>query len=387
MYSGVSGDMGPISSPGSSWPSASGTGSPFQNQIVDRSGAERLHCIVVPRRAVSSRMTAPAQFPAEQKDGAFERQADAFDRWVTADGSSGFPAAAGRYHLYVSYACPWAHRTIVVRALKQLESAIGMTAVDPIRDDDGWAFRDVPGASHDPVNGFAFLREAYVATDPSYRARVTVPVLWDTQTKQIVSNNDDSIMRMLETQFEAFADRTVDLYPEAHRAGIDALNAEIYEDVNNGVYRAGFATTQAAYERAFHTLFAKLDALDARLATRRYLFGATAVETDWRLFVTLVRFDAVYVGHFKCNLRRIADYANLSGYLRDLYQIPGIAATVNMDHIKRHYYMTHPEINPTRIVPAGPLLELDAPHGRERLGAATVDSVEKMVEPRTFTGG
>lgn len=309
-------------------------------------------------------MTASAQFPAEQHDGAFVRQEDAFDRWVTADGSSGFPAEAGRYHLYVSYACPWAHRTIVVRALKRLDGAIGMTVVDPIRDERGWAFRDVPGASRDPVNGFAYLRDAYLATDPRYRARVTVPVLWDTQTKQIVSNNDDHIMRMLETEFEAFADRSVDLYPAEHRAAIDALNETIYEKVNNGVYRAGFATSQRAYEEAAREVFATLDELDARLASRRYLFGARPVETDWRLFVTLVRFDAVYVGHFKCNLRRIADYPNLSGYLRDLYQIPGIAATVSLDHIKRHYYMTHPEINPTGIVPIGPLLDLDAPHGR-----------------------
>jgi putative glutathione S-transferase len=314
-------------------------------------------------------MTVQAQFPDEQIDGRFVRQEDAFDDWVRADGSTAFPAVAGRYHLYVSLACPWAHRTVIVRALKRLESAIGMTVVDPFRDDLGWAFRDVPGAApNDPVNGFAYLSEAYLATDPGYRGRVTVPVLWDTQTKRIVSNNDDHIMRMLETEFDALGDAALDLYPAAHRAEIDALNDVIYHAVNNGVYKAGFATEQSAYEAAVVELFEELDRLDERLASRRFLFGAQPVETDWRLFVTLVRFDAVYVGHFKCNLRRIADYPNLSGYLRDLYQQPGIAATVNFDHIKRHYYATHDDINPTRIIPLGPLLQLDAPHDRARLG-------------------
>lgn len=313
-------------------------------------------------------MTVSAQFPAEHADGAFVRQGDAFRGWVSADGGSGFPAVAGRYHLYVSLACPWAHRTIIVRALNRLEDALGMTVVDPIRDERGWAFRPVRGASADPVNGFAYLAEAYRATDPRYHGRVTVPVLWDTQTKTIVSNSDDDIMRMLETEFDALGARTLDFYPLALRAEIDALNERIYETVNDGVYRAGFATTQAAYEAAVRPLFATLDELDARLASRRYLFGATPVETDWRLFVTLVRFDAVYNGHFKCNLRRIADYPNLSGYLRDLYQVPSVAATVDFDHIKRHYYVTHDEINPTRIVPLGPLQDLSAPHGRENVG-------------------
>jgi putative glutathione S-transferase len=307
-------------------------------------------------------MTA-AQFPDEQLDGAFARQEDAFTGWVTADGSSAFPAAAGRYHLYVSLACPWAHRTIIVRALKALEGAIGMTVVDPIRDDRGWAFRDAP----DPVNGFRFLAEAYTATDPGYRGRVTVPVLWDTATGRIVSNNDDHIMRMLETRFDAVAGRNdLDFYPAEHRSSIDALNAEIYERVNNGVYRAGFATSQSAYETAARDVFDELDRLDARLSNHRYLFGRAPVETDWRLFVTLIRFDAVYVGHFKCNLRRIADYPNLAGYLRDLYQFRNVASTVDFDHIKRHYYMTHDEINPNRIVPIGPQLDLTAPPGRDR---------------------
>ncbi|MFY9781246.1 MAG: glutathione S-transferase family protein [Candidatus Baltobacteraceae bacterium] len=314
-------------------------------------------------------MQAKAQFPAEQSpEGGFVRQEDAFRGWVSADGSSGLPAAAGRYHLYVSLACPWAHRTIVVRKLMGLEEAIGMTVVDPLRDERGWAFREVRGASLDPLNGFHFLAEAYAATDASYRGRVTVPVLWDKTSRRIVSNSDDDIMRMLETEFGAFAKTPRDLYPAAQRSEIDALNETIYRTLNNGVYLAGFATAQRVYERAAYRVFETLDALEERLAARRYLFGAQPVETDWRAFVTLVRFDAVYFGHFKCNLRRIADYPNLYGYLRDLYQVDGVAETVDFDHIKRHYYCTHDDINPTRIVPIGPLQDLGAPHGRENLG-------------------
>jgi putative glutathione S-transferase len=284
---------------------------------------------------------------------------------VRADDSSAYPVESGRYHLYVSLACPWAHRTIIVRALKGLEDAIGMTVVDPIRDERGWAFRDGDGYTTDPINGFAYLSEAYFAIDASYRGRVTVPVLWDTRTKRIVSNSDDDIMRMFETEFDRLARHDVDLYPREHRAEIEQLNELIYQTVNDGVYQAGFAATQSAYEPPAYRVFETLDLLDARLAERRYLFGRTPVETDWRLFVTLVRFDAVYYGHFKCNLRRIADYPSLSGYLRDLYQVRGVAATVNFDHIKRHYYATHDEINPTRIVPIGPLQNLAAPHHRE----------------------
>jgi len=310
-----------------------------------------------------------AQLPDEDVGGSFVRQDDAFDAWVTADGSSGFPAETGRYHLYVSLACPWAHRTVIVRALKRLEDAIGMTVVDPIRDDAGWRFGDGPGVECDPLNGWTYLSEAYVATDPHYRDRVTVPVLWDTVTQRIVSNNDDHIMRMLEIEFDDVAGaHDLDFYPIAHQAEIDALNATIYDTVNNGVYRAGFATEQSVYEAAARDVFATLDRLEARLADRRYLFGRLPVETDWRLFVTLIRFDAVYVGHFKCNLRRIVDYPNLWGYLRDLYQFRDVASTVNLDHIKRHYYLTHGEINPTRIVPIGPELDLASAHGRERLG-------------------
>lgn len=313
-------------------------------------------------------MSAQPQFPNEQTDaGEFERQDDAFREWVTADGRSGYPAAAGRYHLYVSLACPWAHRTIIVRAVKRLEPVIGMTVVDPIRDERGWAFRNGPGYSLDSLNGFQFLSEAYRATDPAYRGRVTVPVLWDNQTKRIVSNSDDDLMRMFNGEFNRFTDSRLDLYPPPLREQIDALNAVIYERINNGVYRAGFATSQQAYEQAARRLFAELDELEFRLRDRRYLFGSQFLESDWRLFVTLLRFDAVYHGHFKCNLRRIVDYPHLSGYLKDLYQVPGIAETVDFDHIKRHYYMTHDDINPTRIVPIGPLLDLDSPHERERL--------------------
>ncbi len=310
---------------------------------------------------------ARAQFPDEQVEGRFERQEDAFRRWIRAEGAD-FPVEAGRYHLYVSLACPWASRTIIVRKIKRLEHAIGMTVVDPVRDERGWAFRDGPGYSHDPINGWAFLSEAYFATEPGYRGRVTVPVLWDTRTNTIVSNSDDDIMRMLETEFDALAvGGALDLYPAPYRDEIDALNEWIYETLNNGVYEAGFATTQKAYERAAYRVFETLDEMERRLSTRRYLIAPWPVETDWRAFVTLIRFDAVYHGHFKCNLRRIVDYPNLWGYVRDLYQYDGVAQTVDFDHIKRHYYYTHDEINPTRIVPIGPQLDLTSPHGRDRL--------------------
>ncbi len=309
-----------------------------------------------------------AQFPRESDDdGAFVRQESRFRDWVSADGSTAFPAAAGRYHLYVSLACPWASRTVIVRRLKRLEEAIGLTVVDPIRDERGWRF--LP-EEPDPVNGFAYVAEAYAASDPSFDGRVTVPVLWDKESGHIVNNESAEIVRMLNSAFDAWGDPSVDLYPEPLRGEIDAINERVYETVNNGVYRAGFATTQRAYEAAFDELFASLDWLDERLASRRFLLGSEITEADWRLFVTLVRFDAVYVGHFKCNLRRIDDYPNLSGYLRDLYQQPGIAETVSFDHIKRHYYVTHPQLNPTRIVPKGPALDLGSPHGRELLIAS-----------------
>lgn len=313
-----------------------------------------------------------AQFPQEQStEGEFERQEDAFRDQVSNDRSSEFPADPTRYHLYVSLACPWAHRTLIARHVRGLH-ALQYTVVDPVRDDRGWAFRDGPGHSQDPVNGFAYLSEAYEATTPGYRGRVTVPVLWDRERKRIVNNSEDDLCRMFNDAFAVGAADAPDLFPAALAPEQQRLSDEIYERVNNGVYRAGFATSQPAYERAVKALFDTLDELEARLAGRRYLLGSSIVETDWRLFCTLVRFDAVYHGHFKCNLRRIVDYPNLQGYLQDLYQQPGIAETVNFDHIKRHYYVTHTEINPTRIVPLGPALDLSRPHGRDRMVQASV---------------
>jgi len=307
-----------------------------------------------------------AQFEKETaKKGAFVRQTSAFRERVTADGSSGFPAEPGRYHLYVCYACPWASRTIIFRTLKGLEEVISMTAVDPVRDDQGWKFfADDP----DPINGYEYLLEAYLLTDPDFSDRVTVPVLWDKETNRAVNNESSEIIRMLNTEFNQWAKNPdLDLYPEPLRAEIDELNDRIYNSINNGVYRAGFATTQEAYEEAFVELFEALDVMNDRLGESRFLTGGEITEADWRFFVTLIRFDAVYVGHFKCNLRRIADYDNLTGYLRDLYQQPGIRETVNMDHIKRHYYITHPRINPTQIVPMGPVLDLESDPARSHL--------------------
>jgi glutathionyl-hydroquinone reductase len=318
-----------------------------------------------------------AQFADEQtKSGEFQRQPDAFREWISNDGSTSYPAAVDRYHLYVSLACPWASRTVIFRKLKGLEEAIGMTIVDPIRDEEGWTFRDPsgkipPGApfeSTDPINDFQFLSEAYKATNPDYNERVTVPVLWDKQTKQIVNNCEDDICRMFNGRFNDFArNKDVDFFPREIEDEHAKLSDFLHDNVNNGVYKAGFATRQRPYEIACRKLFEALDQLEERLSKSRYLFGNRIVEADWRFFCTLIRFDVVYHGHFKCNLRRIIDYPNLQGYLMDLYQQPGIAETVNFDHIKRHYYMTHTQINPTRIVPIGPVLDLGKPHNRERL--------------------
>ena len=316
-----------------------------------------------------------AQFPDEQtKSGEFERQPDAFREWVSNDGSTSYPTAAARYHLYVSLACPWASRTVIFRKLKGLEEAIGMTVVDPIRDEEGWAFRDPeipPGAlfeSTDPINGFQFLSEAYKATNPDYNERVTVPVLWDKQTKKIVNNCEDDICRMFNDRFNDFSrNKDVDFFPREIEKEHAKLSSFLYDNVNNGVYRAGFATRQRPYEIACRRIFEALDDLEERLSKSRFLFDNQIVEADWRFFCTLIRFDVVYHGHFKCNLRRIVEYSNLQGYLMDLYQQPGITDTVNFDHIKRHYYMTHTQINPTRIVPIGPLLDLTKPHGREKI--------------------
>ncbi len=305
----------------------------------------------------------------DSTQGAWQRSSTSIRDWVTADGSSGFQAEPGRYHLYVSLACPWAHRTVLVRKLKGLEDVISMSVVDPIRDERGWAFRDVPGAGPDPVNGFSYLSEAYLATDPTYDLHVSVPVLWDREQGRIVNQESADIAVMLNDAWDQWATPGVDLYPAALRPRMDELNTRVYETVNNGVYRAGFATTQGAYEEAVRTLFSSLGALEDRLTDQRFLFGDSTTIADWRLFTTLLRFDPVYHGHFKCNIRRVIDYPALWGYLRDLLSVPGVLGTVNMDHIKRHYYMTHPTINPNRVVPVGPALDYEEPHGREALAA------------------
>lgn len=287
-------------------------------------------------------------------------------------GSAEYPAEPGRYHLYVSYACPWAQRTLIVRALKGLEDAVSVSVVDPVRDGRGWAFREGPDHGPDDVGGFTLLREAYEATEPGYDGHISVPVLWDTRTRRIVSNHFPDITLDLNAEFGAFAENDVDLYPEALRPEIDAVNEQVYTHVNNGVYKCGFAPTQAAYDDAVAALFAALDSLEERLAVRRYLVGDRVTEADVRLWVTLARFDAVYVGHFKTDLRRLVDYPSLWGYARDLYALPAFRGTTNFDHIKRHYYTTHPSLNPRRIVPAGPVLDFGAPHDRAALGVPQV---------------
>lgn len=298
--------------------------------------------------------------------GAFKRQDSAFrghvvarEHYQAADTSS-YPAESGRYHLYVSLACPWAHRTLVFRVLKELESHIDITVVEPIMLENGWEF----GV---PLDDMQFLYELYLRADPTYEGRVTVPVLWDKQTQTIVSNESADIIRMLNNAFDELTGNTQDFYPEDLRTEIDDVNERIYNTVNNGVYKAGFATTQEAYEAAVYPLFDTLDWLEERLSQQAFLVGDYLTEADWRLFTTLVRFDAVYFGHFKTNIRRIQDYTNISAYLRQLYQVPGIAETVNFDHIKQHYYASHTMINPTQVVPVGPALDLFAPHGRGKL--------------------
>lgn len=314
-------------------------------------------------------------YDTTSSDGRFVRAQSGFRNWVTADGSpgptgtGGFRAEAGRYHLYVAYACPWAHRTLIYRAIKGLEDAISLSVVHWLMAENGWSFADAPGVIPDSVNGARYVHQIYTRADPRFTGRATVPVLWDKARGTIVSNESSEIIRMLNSAFDGVGARSGDFYPAALREEIDALNARIYEMVNNGVYRAGFATTQAAHEEAVRPLFDTLDWLDARLARQRYLTGATITEADWRLLPTLLRFDAVYVGHFKCNLRRIADYPNLPGYMRDLFSQPGIAGTFNLEHAKRHYYESHRGINPTGIVPVGPTLDVASPHGRERVGS------------------
>ena len=312
---------------------------------------------------------------AKTSEGRFQRPSSTFRNWVTADGSAGptgkpgFKAEAGRYHLYVSFACPWAHRTLLFRKLKGLDDKISLNVVDPLMLEEGWTLKNSDDdTTPDTINGKTRLYEVYQLADPDYSGRVTVPVLWDKETGTIVSNESADIIRMLNSAFDGIegVDADLDFYPDGLHEEIDTLNASIYDKINNGVYKAGFATTQDAYEEAVTALFEELDRLDGLLSHRRYLTGNRPTEADWRLFPTLVRFDPVYVGHFKCNIRRIADYPNLSNYLRDLYQVPGVKETVNIGHIKRHYYASHRHINPTGIIPAGPMLDLDAPHDRDR---------------------
>jgi putative glutathione S-transferase len=306
------------------------------------------------------------------KDGRFNRPTTKFRNWITPDGSPGpsgigdFPAEAGRYHLYVSLACPWAHRTIIYRSLKRLESVISMSVTSWHMGENGWTFDRKEGSSGDTVNGAGRMSDIYLRADPKYTGRVTVPVLWDKKRRTIVSNESSEIIRMLNSAFADLTNETIDYYPPDLRSEIDAVNDLVYPNVNNGVYRAGFATVQAAYEEAFRNVFSALDELERRLSRQRYAAGARMTEADWRFFPTLIRFDAVYYSHFKCNLRRIGDYANLSNYLRDLYQVPGIDETVSIDHIKRHYYTSQRKVNPTGIVPLGPELDFTAPHDRDR---------------------
>ena len=306
--------------------------------------------------------------------GEFVRWESSFRHWVTADGTpgptgdGGFAAAPGRYLLYISYACPWAHRTLILRELKGLQEVIPVAVVHPVMPPESWVFADYPGSTPEPVHGFNRLAQLYAQAQADFAGVVTVPVLYDRQRDTIVNNESSEIIRMLNSAFDRWGDSTVDLYPKALREQLDRINAFVYERINNGVYRAGFATRQGAYEAAVRSLFSALDELEQRLAQQPYLAGTRITEADWRLFTTLVRFDAVYHGHFKCNLRRLVDYPNLWAYTRALYQWPGIAETVRLDHIKTHYYASHRHINPTGIVPLGPELDFRQAHDRDRPG-------------------
>ncbi len=314
-----------------------------------------------------------AWYDTAKTDGRFVRETASFRNWITPDGTAGptgeasFAAESGRYHLYVSHACPWAHRTIIFRHVKQLASHISVSVVHPLMLENGWSFDRDAHATGDHLLGKNYLHEVYTYGHPKASGRVTVPVLWDKYSQKIVSNESSEIIRMFNSAFNEITSNHDDYWPAALRRDIENVNQDIYDNINNGVYKAGFATSPAAYEDAVAALFAALDRMEARLHRQRYLLGAQITEADWRFFTTLVRFDPVYVGHFKCNIRRIADYPALHGYLCDLYQLPGIAETVVMDHIKQHYYQSHPTINPTGIVPTGPLLDYSAPHGRESL--------------------
>jgi putative glutathione S-transferase len=312
-------------------------------------------------------------YDTKSTGGRFVRKDAAFRNWVTANGSAGpsgiggFKAEPGRYHLYVSYACPWAHRTLIFRALKGLAAMIDLSVVHWHMGEQGWTFEVGDGVIADPLFDADYMHQIYVKADPAYTGRVTVPVLWDKQTGTIVNNESSEIIRMFNSAFDDVGALIGDYYPESLRTEIDALNQRVYHTVNNGVYKSGFATTQAAYEEAVYPLFETLDWLEGRLASRRYLMGDAVTEADWRLFTTLLRFDPVYVGHFKCNIRRLVDYQNLWAYTRDLYQTPGVAETVNLFHIKYHYYGSHGSINPSGVVPAGPDIDFSAPHDRADL--------------------
>ena len=309
-------------------------------------------------------------YDTEENDGKFVRDQAGFRNWVTSDGlagpsgEGGFKAESGRYHLYVSHACPWAHRTMIFRALKGLEDMMPISVVNWLMQDKGWTFEEADGVIDDPIHNAKYMHQIYTAAKPDMSGRVTVPVLWDKKQNTIVSNESSEIIRMFNSAFDGLGAKEGDYYPESLREEIDAINERVYNTVNNGVYKSGFATTQEAYEEAVVPLFESLDWLDDILGNNRYLTGDKITEADWRLFTTLIRFDPVYVGHFKCNLKRIADYKNLPGYIRELYQIEGVAKTVHMDHIKGHYYESHEMINPTGVVPMGPEIDYTQPHGR-----------------------
>jgi len=302
----------------------------------------------------------------EIEEGEFKRMDSTFRNWISADGSTEFKAEADRYHLYVSNACPWAHRTVIFRKLKKLENVIGLSIVEAeMLDDAGWTFTE-QGEYIDHLHGFKFAHEIYTRTDENFSGQITVPILWDKKLNTIVNNESSEIIRMLNSEFNEFTDVKIDFYPPELRDKIDAINEPVYENINNGVYRCGFATSQSAYEKAFDRLFKQLDIVENILSKQRYLVGDAITEADWRLFTTLIRFDAVYVGHFKCNLKRIEDYPNLSNYLRELYQMPGIAETVDINYIKRHYYFSHTSVNPTQLIPKGPQLNFNDTHDRAK---------------------
>ncbi|MBK4730518.1 glutathione S-transferase family protein [Oxynema sp. CENA135] len=305
----------------------------------------------------------------EDNQGRFLRPSTTFRHWITSDGSSGFKAESGRYHLYISWACPWAHRTAIMRQLKGLDNAISLSVVSAVIDKNSWEFSDEPGMIPDRVNGCHYLWQLYLKAQPDYSGRVTVPVLWDKKTGAIVNNESREIIRMLDTEFEAIAQNSVNFCPPDLKAEVDRAIDAIYQPINNGVYRAGFATTQIAYEEGVTDLFKALDNWEEILGKQRYLCGDRLTEADWCMFTTLLRFDPVYYFHFKCNLRRIQDYPNLWNYLKELYQYPGVKETCNFEHIKRHYYQSHPKVNPTRIVPIGPIFNLDEPHDRDRFSS------------------